>query len=163
MYEFFLFTEVMKLNFEINTIEELATYINVPVKFLKYVLFVKKDNYISFNIPKKSGGYRQITAPKDELKYVQRQLLLFLGKNYKFLDCQHGFIKGKSCVTNAKCHINKRFILNGDIENFFDNIHFGRVRGLFMNEPFNYSSKVATIIAQIACHDKKLPQGALNR
>lgn len=154
------FIEVIKLNFTINTIEELATYIKVPVNFLRYVIFVKKDNYITFNILKKSGDYRQITAPKSELKYIQRQLLKFLEKKYEFLACQHGFIKGKSNVTNAQCHVNKRFILNGDIENFFDNIHFGRVRGLFMNEPFNYSNKVATIIAKITCNDGKLPQGA---
>lgn len=148
------------MQLEINTIEDLCTYINVAPGFLKYVLFVKRDNYVVFSIPKKSGGCRYITAPKEELKFIQKQLLKFLEKNYDFLECVHGFIKGKSCISNAKCHVNKRFILNGDIENFFDNIHFGRVRGLFLNPPFNYSNCVATIIAKIVCHNKKLPQGA---
>ena len=148
------------MHFEINTIEDLCTYINVYPNFLRYVLFVKKNKYKPFLIPKKDGNYRCIDAPCDELKYIQRQLLKFLENNYKFLDYQHGFIKGKSCVSNAKCHINKRFVLNGDIKDFFNQIHFGRVRGLFMNQPFNYSNRVATIIAKIVCYDKKLPQGA---
>lgn len=145
---------------EINSIEELCMHLNISVNFLKYILYVKKDNYKSFSIPKKSGGERKITAPTEELKHIQRQLLKFLEKNYSFLECQHGFIKGKSCITNANYHVGRRFVLNGDIENFFDNIHFGRVRGLFKNKPFNYPDEVATTIAKIACHNKCLPQGA---
>lgn len=148
------------MHFEMNSIEDLCTYINVPVGFFKYVIFIKKDNYVTFDIPKKNGDFRHITAPKDELKFIQRQLLRFLENNYEFLDYQHGFIKGRSSVTNAKCHVNKRYVLNGDIKDFFDNIHFGRVRGLFLKAPFNYSNKVATIIAKIVCYNKKLPQGA---
>ena len=148
------------MQIEMKTIEDLCTYIDVTPGFLKYVLFEKENNYYSFKILKRNGDYRTITAPKEELKYIQLQLLKFLERNYSFLECQHGFIKGRSNVTNAKCHINKRYVLNGDIKEFFDNIHFGRVRGLFMNKPFNYSSLVATFIAKIVCYDKKLPQGA---
>lgn len=144
----------------ISTIDELCGKIGLKIGFLKYVLYKKKDLYFQFEIQKKSGGVRIITAPCNELKFIQRKLLTFLEKNYRFLSCQHGFIKGKSCVTNAKSHVGKRFVLNCDIENFFDNIHFGRVRGLFMKDPFNYSSEVATIIAKIVCYKKKLPQGA---
>lgn len=159
MYEFFLI-EVIKLTIEINTVEDLCNQLNISVDFLKYILYVKKDNYTTFSIPKKNGGVRTITSPKDELKYIQRQLLVFLEKNYSFLECQHGFIKGRSCVTNANKHVGKRFVLNGDIENFFDNIHFGRVRGLFRSKPFNYSDELATTIAKIVCYNKCLPQGA---
>lgn len=145
---------------KIDSIAELCSCMGISVNFLKYILYVKKDNYITFNVPKKSGGVRTITAPKDELKFIQRQLLCFLEKNYLFLDCQHGFIKGKSCVSNAACHVGKRFVLNGDIENFFDNIHFGRIRGAFLNKPFSFSNEVATTIAKIVSYNKKLPQGA---
>ena len=148
------------MNVTINTVEELCNQIGVSFNFLKYVLYVKKDNYVTFTIPKKNGGSRCITAPTRDLKSIQRKLLYFLEKNYTFLHCQHGFIKGRSCVTNAKNHVGKRFVLNGDIENFFDNIHFGRVRGLFLNKPFFYSNEVATTIAKIVCFNRKLPQGA---
>ncbi len=145
---------------KLNTIDDLCYNIGISPKFLKYVLYVKKDKYYDFKIPKKNGDFRSISSPCRELKYIQRQLLKFFEKEYSFLDCQHGFIKGRSCVTNAKLHVGKRFVLNGDIEHFFDTIHFGRVRGIFLNKPFYYSKEVATIIAKITCYNKKLPQGA---
>jgi len=43
---------------------------------------------------------------------------------------------------------------------FFPTINFGRVRGLFMAYPFEYPADVATLLAQICCHDNQLPQGA---
>lgn len=152
--------EVMKLIYSIHTVDDFCKAIDVKINFLKYILYVKKDTYYQFEIKKKSGGVRIITAPCEELKFIQRKLLVFLERNYNFLSCQHGFIKGKSCVSNAKMHVGKRFVLNCDIENFFDNIHFGRVQGLFMKAPFNYSNEVATIISKIVCYKRKLPQGA---
>jgi RNA-directed DNA polymerase len=68
--------------------------------------------------------------------------------------------KGKSIVTNAQRHANKRYVLNIDLENFFPSINFGRVRGMFMAVPYERSPEVATVLAQIACHDNQLPQGA---
>src|SRR5262245_27596171 len=46
------------------------------------------------------------------------------------------------------------------LDNFFPSINFGRVRGLFMAEPFNIPEKGATILAQLCCHHGVLPQGA---
>src|SRR5690606_12524070 len=73
----------------------------------------------------------------------------------------HGFEKRKNIITNAKIHRNKRFVFNIDLENFFDSIHFGRVRGFFnKNKNFLLPLEVATVIAQLSCYKKKLPQGA---
>lgn len=48
-----------------------------------------------------------------------------------------------------------------DLENFFPSLNFGRVRGFFIkNNDFKLNPSVATIIAQIACHDEVLPQGS---
>jgi hypothetical protein len=51
--------------------------------------------------------------------------------------------------------------LNLDLADFFPTINFGRVRGfLIKNRDFALHEKVATVIAQIACHDHTLPQGS---
>jgi RNA-directed DNA polymerase len=48
-----------------------------------------------------------------------------------------------------------------DLENFFPSLNFGRVRGFFIkNNDFKLAPSVATIIAQIACHNEVLPQGS---
>ncbi len=47
------------------------------------------------------------------------------------------------------------------MKTFFDGFNFGRVRGFFIkNRNFNLDPAVATVIAQIACYDNKLPQGS---
>ncbi|MGO3344463.1 MAG: retron Ec67 family RNA-directed DNA polymerase/endonuclease [Marinomonas sp.] len=73
----------------------------------------------------------------------------------------HGFTKDRSIITNAMMHIGKKNVLNIDLESFFDSFNFGRVRGFFIkNKDFQLNSEVATVIAQIACYENKLPQGS---
>ena len=73
----------------------------------------------------------------------------------------HAFIKGRSFITNAQKHIGKRYLINIDLNDFFDSFHFGRVRGYFAkSREFNCSEEVATTIAQIVCYKGRLPQGA---
>jgi hypothetical protein len=63
--------------------------------------------------------------------------------------------------TNAKCHKNKKYVLNLDLEDFFSSFNFGRVRGFFIkNRDFCLHEKIATILAQIACYQNGLPQGS---
>ena len=70
-------------------------------------------------------------------------------------------LREKSIITNAKPHRNKRFVLNLDLENFFDSFHFGRVRGFFeKNKVLPLPHEVATVIAQLTCFEGSLPQGA---
>ncbi len=73
----------------------------------------------------------------------------------------HAFHKKRSIVTNARAHCGRRYVLNMDLKDFFGTINFGRVRGFFMvDRSFQLTEKVATIIAQIVCHENALPQGA---
>ncbi|MBV7596909.1 retron Ec67 family RNA-directed DNA polymerase/endonuclease [Aeromonas sp. sia0103] len=73
----------------------------------------------------------------------------------------HGFVRERSIITNAMMHIGKKNVLNIDLENFFDSFNFGRVRGFFIkNNNFKLNDHIATVIAQIACYENKLPQGS---
>lgn len=155
----------------INTREEFADFIGIPHKALTYILYIKHVDtmYTSFTIPKKSGGERTINAPSDDLKSLQKKLGNALWKHQKRIwkirniqpNISHAFEKNKSITTNAKIHRNKRFVLNLDLENFFDSFHFGRVRGFFeKNNDFKLPIEIATVIAQIACYKGSLPQGA---
>ncbi|NLK77580.1 MAG: RNA-directed DNA polymerase [Clostridiales bacterium] len=156
---------------KIKTRNELADFLEVPRKKLSYILYVKGvDNlYTSFDIPKKNGESRHIHAPQKDLKVVQKKLADALCTYQKEIwkrrninpNISHAFQKGKSFITNAKIHRNKRFVVNIDLENFFDSFHFGRVRGFFLkNDDFQFSVEVATVIAQLSCYQGKLPQGA---
>ncbi|NVJ65365.1 MAG: RNA-directed DNA polymerase [Gammaproteobacteria bacterium] len=73
----------------------------------------------------------------------------------------HGFERNRSILTNAVMHTNQKNILNIDLKDYFDSFNFGRVRGFFIkNRNFQLHSDIATVIAQIACFEDKLPQGS---
>ena len=145
-------------------------------RYINYLLYnVQTDNlYTTFTIPKKNGGERVIHAPSKELKFLQKKLANILwecylesleskskDKNFKTPVLSHAFEKGKSIITNSQMHRNKKYILNIDLKNFFDSFNFGRVRGFFIKDrDFAVSPEIATVIAQIACYQGKLPQGA---
>lgn len=156
---------------ELRTRNDVARILNVSRKELTYVLYIRKpDNYYyEFEIPKKSGGVRCISAPSGGLKYIQKKLAKYLYDYQRQIwkekqitpHISHGFEKGRDITTNAIIHKNKRYVLNLDLESFFDSFHFGRVMGFFeKNNNFKASHDVAVIIAQLACYNGKLPQGS---
>ncbi|MGK8964057.1 retron Ec67 family RNA-directed DNA polymerase/endonuclease [Pseudomonas aeruginosa] len=154
----------------IKTRSELAVLLGYKPKALTYLLFKMppEQRYKSFPVPKRSGGQRTINAPCPELKTLQKRLAgllvncsseLALAK--KLPRISYGFNKGGSTLDNASVHRRRRYVLNVDLEDFFGSIHLGRVRGFFINnEDFKLLPDVATVIAQIACLDGKLPQGS---
>lgn len=150
---------------------DLAHYLNIPPSKITYILFKRgvDSYYTEFEIPKKSGDPRRICAPTGDLKGVQRQLADALWEHQKSVyvelgikpNISHAFEEGKSIITNAKIHRNKRLVVNVDLKNFFDSIHIGRVCGFFeKNKHFALPHEAAVTIAQLACYKGKLPQGA---
>ena len=104
--------------------------------------------------PKKtSKGLNDYSAEVLKIKIPQSRI--------KQPSLSHGFIRQRSIITNAMMHLGKKNVLNIDLKDFFDSFNFGRVRGFFIkNKNFELNSDIATVIAQIACHDNKLPQGS---
>lgn len=154
--------ELRKKFFSLEEPRDIADLLKVTYDRLIYHIYGVPDSqkYVEFTVPKKSGSLRKISAPSTALKIIQRKLSQVLYSVYDPKASVHGFIPSRSIITNAKPHLRKRFVLNLDLENFFDTIHFGRVRGVFMAPPYNRSEKVATVLAQICCFSNKLPQGA---
>lgn len=152
----------MKLT-DITTPRELASFLGIRYQnhLIYHIYQVPAERrYMNFEIPKRSGGTRIISAPATHLKTIQRHLAEKLEEIYVPQNPAHGFVKSKSIITNADQHISRRYVLNIDLVNFFGTINFGRVRGLFMAQPYYLPEKLATVIAQICCNDNALPQGA---
>lgn len=141
---------------------DIAKLLDVNEKDLIYYLYILPRNtqYKSFDIAKKSGTKRRISAPSSSLKILQRKLNQILHYIYPAKPSVHGFIQNKNVLTNARTHLRRRFILNIDLKDFFPSINFGRVRGMFMAQPYKLNEEVATILAQICCFQNQLPQGA---
>lgn len=145
----------------IETKDDLLYVLNISSRKYNYLVYQRKNLYTSFYINKKQGGFRKILSPCYDLKKIQKELNIIMSNNYEFNnETVHGFVKEHSIKTNATVHKDANYIVNIDLKNFFDNIHFGRVRGMFMKSPFNFSDYIATNLAKLTCYEKKLPQGA---
>lgn len=152
------------------SLDDLALILGYTPKGLAYVVYKLPAGakYIKFKIPKASGGEREISAPTEQLKTLQKHLANALyacrdeieaGSKQRALS--HGFRRGYSIITNARQHKRRRYVLNIDLKDFFQTLNFGRVRGFFIhNNAFKLNEKIATIIAQIACFENALPQGS---
>jgi len=154
-----------------NSLSDVADLLGYQAKALSYLIRVTPaaSRYSEFQIPKRSGGTRTIHAPNAKLALLQSRLAVFLTECEREIAEQrlvhqhvaHGFRKEHSILTNAEVHRRRRFVLNVDLADFFGTIHFGRVRGYFQNNSdFQLKAEVALVLAQIVCHEAKLPQGS---
>jgi len=90
-----------------------------------------------YNIPKKTKGeFRQIYATSKKEKRKFRALLPEL--NRIAIDncggCVHGFMLGKSPVTNAKEHIGYQYTLSFDLKDFFDSVKPWMLKDYFQGD-----------------------------
>lgn len=143
----------------LKTSYDVADILELPAQKVMYYAY-KNRAYATFDIPKRRGGVRTISAPANNLKIIQMNLNRVLRLAYRTRAVVHGFALGKSIVTNAASHVRRRYVLNVDIRDFFGSINFGRVRGMLMAPPYSLGSGAATVIAQLCTFNGVLPQGA---
>ncbi|EOO71770.1 reverse transcriptase domain-containing protein [Bacillus mycoides] len=154
--------DVIKKNFKsLKDFADIANMLEIPTKILHQILVEsKKNNYSTFVIKKKNGTDRTIHAPKKNLSIIQKKLSNILALVYNNHLNSHGFIKNRSIVTNAAQHLKQKYVLNFDLENYFETINFGRVRAMFIHY-YGFNESVASTLANICCHHEGfLPQGA---
>lgn len=156
-----------------KNLSDLAHLIGYEPKKLSYILYKIPDvsKHSEFEIPKATKGVRKISAPIPELKLAQGRMARVLQECLTEIEkgeahgenciLSHGFKRHLSISTNGARHVGRKWVLNFDLKDFFPSINFGRVRGFFMkNKHFLLEEKVATIVAQLACHNGSLSQGA---
>lgn len=153
---------MLKKFLDLDSPDELAELLGLDYQQLATVIYGYPSaiKYKVFKIKKRSGDDRIICAPCKKLKQIQKKLSELLYLVYKQKKPAHGFCKDRSVVSNARQHLEKRYIFNLDLEDFFGAIHFGRVKNMFMKKPYWLPRNVAIVIAHICCHNNTLPQGA---
>ena len=117
----------------------------------------KKKHYTTFEIKKKSGAFRTIHAPNKGLLEFQQALNVILQCVYKPHEAATGFIPNKSIVDNAKKHVNKLYVYNIDLKDFFPSIDAKRVWGRLTAKPFDLGNttprkQIANMIKSLCCH-----------
>jgi RNA-directed DNA polymerase len=159
-----------------TSLKELAPLLGVKAGMLSNQLYKKPKEslYKKFEIPKRHGGTREISAPEGDLKLLQHRVSRILQvcqaeinlthgqvEDEEHQGIAHGFKRHHTIMTNGRAHVTRRYVFNVDVSDFFGSINFGRVRGFFIRDKnFKLHPDVATVLAQIACHENKLPQGS---
>ena len=141
----------------------LAAAMGISIGKLRFLAFNRKVGHIThykrFYIPKKSGGKRLISAPMPQLKATQYWILENILYKVPNSDAAHGFVPGRSIVTNATHHVAQDIVINIDLRDFFPTIEYKRVKGMFCK--LGYSEQVATILA-LLCTEPEVDQVALD-
>ncbi|MDO4725484.1 MAG: reverse transcriptase family protein [Comamonadaceae bacterium] len=159
---------------------ELAQLMGVSVAELRFLAYdravARLSHYRSFDLPKKSGGLRRISAPMPRLKRLQYWLLDNILSKVPVHDAAHGFRPGRSICSNAQPHVGKAVVINLDLQDFFPSIAYPRIKGVF--RALGYSEQLASIMGllctqrptqlvqldgqtyHIATGARHLPQGA---
>lgn len=149
----------------LSTPAELANAMGISVPELRWLAFhseaPSRTHYVTFGIPKKSGGVRTISTPHIRLAHAQQWILNNVLKRLAPHDAAHGFVGGRSVLSNAIPHVNAHVVVNVDLADFFPSITFARVDGLL--RAAGYSPAVATVLALLCTECPRQPlsfQGA---
>ncbi|MES9825153.1 MAG: retron St85 family RNA-directed DNA polymerase [Candidatus Thiodiazotropha endolucinida] len=142
----------------IYNFEHLSLLLGRNKTYLASAVNSTNNHYREFTIPKRSGGQRTISAPYPALLLCQKWINSHILMHLDISSHAHGFVKGRSIITNAKSHIGSRIILKMDLEDFFPSITFPRVMKVFLE--CGYTPKVSYYLSRLCTLDGALPQGA---
>lgn len=104
-----------------------------------------KLHYVRFTIPKRDGTERPIWAPLPRLKAAQRWVLHNIVERLPTHGSAHGFLAGRSTLTNAMVHQNSAVVVKMDVEQFFPTVTWRRVKGVFRRA--GYREQISTLLA----------------
>ncbi len=142
----------------LRTGAELGTFLGVSKKLISAIALRPQNYYRAFEITKRNGKKRTIHAPRVFSKTIQRYILDCVLTPLALHEAACGFRRGFSCATGAKRHLQRPFLWNIDLKDFFPNIAEGRVRGTFLG--MGYSPGASSLLASLCCLEERLPQGA---
>lgn|SRR5574344_34659 len=139
-------------------LEHLRSLLGLKSEYLLSIINGPESHYRTFDIKKRSGGTREISAPYYALKTVQKWIYYNILENVPVHRCCHGFRHNKSIITNVKIHEKEIELLKLDLRDFFPSIGKNKVVKIFQD--LGYVKDVAYYLASICCYDEHLPQGA---
>lgn len=116
-------------------------------------------HYHSAQIPKKSGGYRNLSVPDEVLKSIQKRIADVLLIHMPVSRYAKAYRFGSSTIRNAKHHVGKSIVLKLDILHFFDSIRYSTVKDKVFPEEI-YAEPLRILLTMLCYHKDVLPQGA---
>ena len=107
----------------LDTPADLADRLGIAVGRLRWLAFhaevAARVHYVRFEVPKKGGGTRHLSAPHRSLALAQRWIFTEILAGLPTEDPAHGFVPGRGIVTNARLHAGQAVVVNLDLADFF--------------------------------------------
>ena len=141
---------------ELSSIEK---DLGFPIKTLYGLSNNLEKHYHNVFIPKSDGTKRKLSVPDLILKNVQRSIVDNILVYYPVSKYATAYKVGSSVQKNARPHVNKKKILKLDIEGFFDNIIYSRVKDIVFYED-KFSEPIRILLTMLCYYRESLPQGA---
>lgn len=133
--------------------------LGISAKTLYAVSNNPDKHYHRAMLPKKSGGYRELSVPDETLKAIQRRISDVLLSNMPVSRYAKAYRFGCSTLRNAEHHVGKKVVLKLDIFRFFDSIRYTTVKDkVFPGEI--YAEPLRILLTMLCYHKDALPQGA---
>jgi hypothetical protein len=144
----------------ILSFDHLADSLGIQASKLHAIAFATHLYYRSFQIPKRTGGWREIMAPTPDLDLIQRWIAEnILKPGFQSVDdCVTAYTSGRSILTHVAPHIDSLQLIKLDIKDFFPSITTQTIFKLF--ESLGYTKAVARTLAAVTTVHGHLPQGS---
>lgn len=118
-----------------------------------------EKHYHTVFIPKSDGTKRKLSVPDFILKKVQRSIADNILAYYPISKYATAYKPGSNVQRNAHLHVNKKKLLKLDIEGFFDNITYSKVKDIVFHKD-KFSEPIRILLTMLCYCKESLPQGA---
>ena len=136
----------------------LSGFLGFAPQHLFYLVQLSDRMYFDFEIKKANGGSRRISAPRTELKGVQKEILRKILEPIPVHDNCMAYVKHRGVIQAAKKISGHKAVLCVDITNFFPSITSKRVFGFFRR--LGYNDKTSFLLTKLTTYRGRLCQGA---
>lgn len=117
--------------------------------------------YSTYEIPKKSGKSRVICAPNSSLKSLQKAVVIRLIYPLGVHKSVYGFVRGRSIVDNAQCHVNKDVVVSVDIRDCFPSVKWPLILSVLRRDlGCKLRQETLLFLLDLCTKDGRLPTGA---
>ena len=145
-------------------IRRIAQSTGLNADYLRKVVRSASHRYKIYNIPKKTGGLREIAHPAAELKLLQRWLVNNIFSLLPVHETVYSYREGIGIQDLAKNHNKNKYLLRIDFADFFPSIKGHDIEKLLDKNaiylPFALSKNDISTIKSIVCKDGCLTIGA---
>ncbi len=142
-----------------TNVDELASLIHINPARLTILSEYTNRFYRTYRIPKRTGGWRQISQPSRELKGIQAWILRNILEKLNPSPHATAYLPGKRLSDNVSPHRGNRYFLSIDLEDFFPSIPYLRIQRLF--QLVGYEQRAAVLLTGLCTFFYSLPQGGV--